>query len=397
MYCKFVIKLKSLKKSSIESVDNALVENKFKDYMHVKRNIEFEFRDVIRKINQNLNKCLVLLCGSSGDGKSHMLSHIKYFDEEKLLEGYELYNDATESEAPDMTAIDTLARVLEDFSDLCIDNGKEKKLVVAINIGTLINFITSPQGKKFKKLGKYVKEQEIASGRNKAYGYVENSMFQHVSFSDYQMFTLKKDGVGTDYLEELFGKVFSQNDNNPFYTAYTMNYDCAMASKCPVRMNYELLMDTNIQKAIIKRIVEVVIKDKAIVSTRDVLNLIYEILVHPDFDYNTLCGSGTSDVQYLTECVPWTTPMLLNEFEDVSPLLDCIRKHDILKVRYEQMDNDTISFHVMENIKDVFESLTKATPYETLGIITDVSKLGGLKPELKKVIYRFLVFEIYIF
>lgn len=391
MYCDFVIKLRALKKSSAESVDNALVENKFKEYMHVTRSVENELREAIKEINHNQNKCLLLLCGSSGDGKSHILSYLKYADEEKLLDDFVLHNDATESEAPNMTAIDTLASVLDEFSDEKLDNGEDKKLIVAINIGTLMKFISSSQGEKFQKLAAYVEERGITTGQNRTTGYRDNSIFQHVSFSDYQVFTLKEKGVGTDYLETLFGKIFSTDESNPFYSSYLSNNSCSMASRCPVRMNYELMLNPEIQKSVISRIIEVVIKDKAIVSTRDVLNAVYEILVHPDFDYTSLCGVVSSDIQYLSKCIPWTTPMLLNEFEDVSPLMDCIREHDILKVRQEDMDNAAIAFHSMENIKEVFDSLTVGTSYEILSSITDVSILGGIKPELKKVVYRFLV------
>lgn len=70
-----------------------------------------------------------------------------------------------------------------------------------------------------------------------------------------------------------------------------------MSARCPVRHNYEFLSEISNQKTIIERIVEIVIKDKAIVSTREVLNLIYDLMVHPDFDEKKI-GVGTSDVKY---------------------------------------------------------------------------------------------------
>ena len=391
MYCQFVTKLSILRKSSSESVDNALVENKFKEHMHVTRTVEDELREVLNKINSSQNKCLLLLCGSAGDGKSHMLSYLKYSDNERLLEDFELYNDATESSAPNMTAIDTLAAALNDFNDENLEILNNKKMVVAINIGTLVNFIESEQGKAFSKLKNYVVGAGIASGENLQQGYVEDSVFQHVSFSDYQIFSLTEEGVKTDYLEKLFAKIFEPSSDNTFYQAYCDNSNCTMASFCPIRMNYEFLMDNEVRKSIINKIVEVVVEDKAFVSTRDVLNLIYEILVHPYFDYQNLCNATYSNMNYLTKCIPWTTPMLLDEFEDVSPLLDSIRKHDILKIRQEKLDKETTSFHAMDNIKEVFDSITGDTSYKILNSITGLDVLGGKKPELKKVVYRFLV------
>lgn len=391
MYCQFVTKLSILRKSSSESVDNALIENEFKKHMHVKRSVEDELRNVLRKINSSQNKCLLLLCGSAGDGKSHILSYLKHSDDEKLLNDFELYNDATESSAPNMTAIDTLASALKDFNDENFDIPNNKKMVVAINIGTLVNFIESEQGKAFKKMKKYVIEAGIASGENLKQGYTEGSVFQQVSFSDYQVFTLTKQGVKTDYLEKLFAKIFEESSDNTFYQAYCDNSNCTMASSCPIRMNYEFLMNKEVRNSIINKIVEVVVEDKAIVSTRDILNLIYEILVHPDFDYQNLCNATFPNMNYLTKCIPWTTPMLIDEFEDVSPLLDSIRKHDILKIRQEKIDKEATSFHAMDNIKEVFDTVTEDTSYKILNSITGLDVLGAKKPELKKAVYRFLV------
>ena len=47
-------------------------------------------------------------------------------------------------------------------------------------------------------------------------------------------------------------------------------------------------------------------------------------------------------------------------------------------------------FHSLENIKEVFEKATDNTPYHVLNNLTDISVLGGIKPDLKKIIYRFI-------
>ena len=126
------------------------------------------------------------------------------------------------------------------------------------------------------------------------------------------MFSLKEDGVGTEYLEELLDKVFRNDEENPFFKAYTENSSCTLCQRCPVRHNFEFMSSPVHQKAIIKKIIEVVIKNKAIVSTREILNLMYDILVHPDFDYNTMCKAATSETKYLTKYIQCTTPMLLS-------------------------------------------------------------------------------------
>ena len=390
MNCDFIIQLSRLRKLSAESVENTNNFDPFKEYLHVERPVEMELRELLRNTNAKQQKCLVLLCGSAGDGKSHLISYLKNSDPEGLLTNYEPYNDATESSEPTLTSIDTLSDKLSAFNDdnYLLDDGK--KMIVAINLGTLNNFIESEKGKKFSKLKEYVENNGIFSGYSQGCAYIENSVFQHVSFSDYQVFSLGESGVETTFLEKLLEKIFRKSIDNPFYKAYIDNELCPMRQRCPVRHNFEFLSDPKNQKALIRRIVEVVIKDKAIVSTREVLNLLFDLMVHPDFDKNRI-SVGTSDIKYLTDYINWTTPMLLDEFEDISPFLNSIRKHDVLKSRNNETDDAATRFHSLDNIHDVFANATQDTPYQILNNLTDISILGGIKIELKKILYRFIV------
>lgn len=115
--CKFTNELNRLRKSSSDSIDNVEKFDGFKEYMHVTRTAEEDLKSILRKINLSGKKSLVLLCGSAGDGKSHLLSYLKNSDEENLIANYTVYNDATESSAPSMTAIQTLRVLLKDFRD----------------------------------------------------------------------------------------------------------------------------------------------------------------------------------------------------------------------------------------------------------------------------------------
>lgn len=389
MACEFIVQLSKLRKSSAESVENTNAFNHFKEYLHVERQVEIELRKLLRSVNEKQGKCLVLLCGSAGDGKSHLISYLNNYDSENLLQNYELYNDATESSEPTLTAIDTLVQKLVDFDDEHYEIQSGKKMIIAINLGTLNNFIESEKGKAFSKLRKYVEDNGILSSYAQEPGYIEDSVFQHVSFADYQVFSLSENGIQTDFLEKLLGKVFSQDNDNPFYQAYKSEDNCPLCQRCPVRHNFEFLSDPTNQKALIHRIVQVVIINKSIVATRDVLNLLYDLIVHPDFEKSKI-SVGTSDVQFLNDYINWTTPMLMNEYADISPLINSIRKHDVLRQRNANTDEEATRFHSLENIKKVFDETTQNTPYIVLNSISDVSVLGGIKPELKKVVYRFI-------
>lgn len=390
MACEFIMQLSKLRKSSAESVENTNAFNHFKEYLHVERYVEIELRKLLRSVNEKQGKCLVLLCGSAGDGKSHLISYMKNSDTEGLLDGYELYNDATESSEPTLTSIDTLADKLTNFDDEHYDNADGSKMIIAINLGTLNNFIESEKGKSFIKLRKYVEENDILSSYAQETGYKDNSVFQHVSFADYQVFSLSENGIQTVFLENLLEKVFSQNEDNPFYQSYKKGEtNCQLCQRCPVRHNFEFLSDSKNQQVLIHRIVQAVIIDKTIVATREVLNLLYDLIVHPDFDKQKI-SIGTSDVQYLNDYISWTTPMLLSEYEDISPLINAMRSHDVLRNRTAIADEEATRFHSLDNIEKVFEDTAKGTPYIALNTISNVSQLGGIKPELKKIIYRFI-------
>ena len=152
--CKFTNELNRLRKSSSDSIDHVEKFDGFKKYMHVTRTAEEDLKDILRRVNASGKKTLVLLCGSAGDGKSHLLSYLKNSDEERLIDNYVVYNDATESSAPSMTAIQTLNNLLDSFKDYNLDIPGQN-VILAINLGVLSNFIESEYGYGFKILKKY--------------------------------------------------------------------------------------------------------------------------------------------------------------------------------------------------------------------------------------------------
>lgn len=387
MTCEFIPQLSKLRKLSEESVENTESFDAYNRYMHVERPLEEELRTILRLVKSSDKKALVLLCGSAGDGKSHLISYLKNSDEEKLLEDFATYNDATESDEPTKTSVETLAKKLVAFNDENYCNEGTEKLILAINIGTLNNFIQSEEGDNYSALRHYVNEQQIVSGLNKVTRYIPDSAFQHVSFSDYQLFGISENGIKDSFLVSLLEKIFAQENENPFYTAYKKCENCTFMKRCPVRDNYQLMFDPMVRSEIIRRIVDVVLINKTIVTPRDVLNLIYDLIVHPEFNTSKL---SKQDVEFIDAYLSWTTPMLLAEYADISNLLNMVGSTDSLNFRNETLDSNAVSFHSLENIEAEFDNATKGTPYNFLKDLTNISLLGGTKPELKKLIFKFI-------
>ena len=103
--CKLIDVLSKLRKSSKESIDNTEVFDGFKEYMHVERKAETDLINLIKNVNDSGRKTLILLCGSAGDGKSHLLAYLK--NKTDLLNNYNIINNATKSVSPTQTAIET--------------------------------------------------------------------------------------------------------------------------------------------------------------------------------------------------------------------------------------------------------------------------------------------------
>lgn len=391
MSCNFVKQLARLRKLSSDSVDRPESFSELNRYMHVTRVVENELKDLLRKVKERDEKTLILLCGSAGDGKSHLLSFLKNEDEDGLLAGIDICNDATASAVPHLTAIDTLADRLQEFNDQNLDSQSAKKLILAINLGVLNKFIESEKGANFSALKAYVERSEIFSSFTKQYEYREGSPFQHVSFSDFHLYTLKDGEIKTEYLNQLFEKVFDQTDDNPFYRCYKdQEQNCTHCSECPVKHNYELLFTPTIRESIINQLVEVSIKEKVVITTREILNFIYDILVHSTFsekDYFTKQNYFKQLEKYLEH----TTPVLAYEQADVSQLLNSVRKHDFLKYRTAELDEFSLSFHTSSDVRPFFEKAIKGTPYEKFSELTDHLNFVESSHYLKENLYRFII------
>lgn len=340
--------LKVLRGSSKEAVENINAFNPFKKYMHIKRNLEDELIGIIEQARKSEHKQLVLVCGSVGDGKSHLLSYLKH--EKKVLDDFYLHNDATESLSPDMTSIETLDQVLTGFRDENIENGRNERVIIAINLGTLNNFIDSEIGGHYKKLKQYISKQEILESYTHVSAYDAHNFFQHINFSDYHLYELTKKGNHIDsfYVRELMNKLVAEHEQNPFYKQYQQCKECRLANSCPIKHNYELLKEKQVQAAIIEVLVEAMIKHKIIISTRSLLNFFYDILVGQEFSKGTYINLNYEDrpKAYIKSLLP----NLLYTHPDYSNVLEQISKLDPMSIRSESVDEIIVRFNILDDV-----------------------------------------------
>lgn len=389
MSCSFISVLRQLSNLSCDAVANVDSFGELKKYLHVRRSPEDALRNLLSRIENVPHKQLVLLCGSAGDGKSHLLSHLK--NEERLLDNYIVINDATESDAPNHTAISTLAKKIVAFSDANIDNGNAEKIILAINLGMLNNFIDSDEGKGFSLLRRYVENNNIFS-IDVGLSLNPDSYFQHVDFSDYQLYSLTEQGAKSDYLKQLFRKIFAKTNDNPFYNAYCQNANCDLHTRCPIRNNFEFLSDETVQDVLVQKIIETSIKHKLVVTSRDVLNFVYDAIVPHEFDENAFWKCFKYPAKFLENYIKYTTPMLVFDNKGTSSLLDHMAELKVDNGNAEKRDSELLDFYASDEVTANIAAKLDDSCYKQVIVGCDLPSIDGER-ELKKYLYKFIMYQ----
>ena len=117
-----------LSQHSVDSVQNGKSFTEWDEYMHVDRPIEDKLYVKMDEIDA-AGGGIVLLVGSAGDGKSHLLSRIRQMSD---WGDSSFYNDATASSSPKKTAIDTLKEALTDYKDANLYKQNTKRLLIQL-------------------------------------------------------------------------------------------------------------------------------------------------------------------------------------------------------------------------------------------------------------------------
>jgi DNA phosphorothioation-dependent restriction protein DptF len=388
-----ISELSRLKQSSKEAVENTEEFNKFKQYMHVERPFENELKKIIEEIQQIEKPHLVLVCGSVGDGKSHLISYLKATNPE-LFSNTNIHNDATESFSPNETSIDTLNKQLANFTDTILHSGEfedHNHLVVAINLGTLSNFLNSKYQDDFNILREFVKAHKIIEEEQSNYDVNIELPFRFINLSDYHLYELTPEGITSSLQESLLEKICNNNKNNPFYDSYLQHCqnNCAVADICPVKKNFEMLTKERVRKQIISQLAELNIKYKSIISTRTYLDFIYHILVHDELEQ---LGSSNKNKIKKMSTSQYLSALLPNRFYDYSEKTEIfreIKKFEPGTNRTDQLDQLIITFFNTSKVLDIYKKYITDETINELNLLPILS--SEIKVDLKKQLFISLI------
>lgn len=286
-------------------------------FLHIVRPPEEQLRDLVRSTKADSSK-LILLCGNVGDGKSHLLSYLRQTD---ALTGFEIHNDATESFDPSKTNLETLTeRVLTEFADANIGSSA-KRLILAINLGVLANLYDEADKDRYSQLCEFIKAARLLERNPSQTAPTRN--FAHVDFTASPVVDLFADEVSAPLFRHLLDRIFSTDEENPFFKAYSESPPDDIAA-----INYAFLLNENSRRAFERLLIQAVIKHKVVFSVREFL----------DFLADSLTGRGGPMTGAVNERLAEFLPFALFESAD-SPLTDAFRKSDPVLVRSPRADS----------------------------------------------------------
>jgi DNA phosphorothioation-dependent restriction protein DptF len=330
---KLLSMLRVLQSSSKESVVNADSFGTLRDYMHVERTIQLELEKLLIEVKKDEKPSLILLCGSVGDGKSHLLAFMKE-NFPSLLSDVIIHNDSTESFNPQQNSLEALEQVLASYDNV---NAAGKSVIIAINLGVLHNFYRRQrEAGRFGALCDFIDSCGIFDRPDKRIN--EEGAFKLLNFAETQPYMLTKEGAKSPFFLELFNKVTNKSEENPFYNAWLQDRNKGISSAAHV--NYYLMQQAAVKESIVQSLIEAMIKQKVFISTRTFYNFLYEIVV----PVNNKIGDIESSIE-----VEDMLPNLMYGHPDRSPLLAALNEVDPLKTRLESTDRLISDFMLSSN------------------------------------------------
>ncbi len=271
--------LSILSKSSPYAVSTEREQNQdlladYKSYIYIKTDIEADFKQALLSAKKDE---IIFLCGSSGDGKSEILT--QYSQKHKTTHDFHL--DATHSFNPSQTAIHALDERFSQFKE------NDKPLVIGINIGMLGNYAEEGADQHND-----VKASIKAFLENKTYDIPQNHTF--LDFERYPKFTLGHEVSTSDFAAQFLARLTQQTLDNPFYALY--DSEVKKSGHSTLTANYALLGLDSVQKNIIALLLKArLIKDQFL-TARALLDFVFQILAMDGYLFDNLFSGADNEL-----------------------------------------------------------------------------------------------------
>ena len=254
--------LSVLSKSSPYSVSTIRIgeqpdEYKYKEYLYVKPDIAVDFEGKLKEAPTN---SILFLCGSSGDGKSEVLTRLCNKPE---FQNVLFHLDATHGKTQHGTAVDSLNELFDT------QKKQQCKLAVGINIGMFQKFIKfgSERHRDIKNMFTLFLKNRHEKGFQ-----CSNAIFY--DFETYPRLDFTKGRVESEFVARFLRALTRDSDENPFHSLYC--YEKKIESQ--LAYNFQLLREKAFQNALIYLFGVIRLYNEQFLVPRLFVDFIYQLL-----------------------------------------------------------------------------------------------------------------------
>lgn len=270
-----------------------------KDYLYITPQIQIDFETALDEaIAQPLKNRIICLCGSSGDGKSEILTKLYH----KFSNSLDFHLDATHSSQQHRSAVDCLDERFDKLKE------SKKSLAIGINIGMLQKFIKqgAERHDDIKALFEaYFENRQIKGYRHKNASFYDFECYPRLDFSE--------NTITSNFISAFLNKLTARTEENPFYEYYLL--EAKTDSK--VARNFEVLSSLHFQKQLIELFGLARLMDEQFLIPRIFVDFIYQIVTKEHED--GIIGNVFSNLD--------------NEFSQ------CFKKLDPISTRSAELDS----------------------------------------------------------
>ena len=254
--------------------------DQLKEQLFVKQEIETELQ---RYLDVAKPGEIIFLCGSSGDGKSEILTRCK--SNARYQQRFSFHLDATHSFAPRQSAIDALNDLFSNHHQY------SSPLLIGINTGMLANF--AREGAECHLAIRTAIDSFLSADQEESRPYRSG----HCSFFDfehYPKFQFNEKKQYSSFIKTLLDNLTRNDDSNLFQ--FIFRHDETVNPELKEVANYKLLCLPGVQDVLITQLFKArLIKDQ-FVTTRTLLDFLHHLLMGPGYLFDNLFTGAENDL-----------------------------------------------------------------------------------------------------
>lgn len=267
---------------SVTTVTNRQKDDfdQLKEQLFVKQEIETELQRYldVAKLGE-----IIFLCGSSGDGKSEILTRCQ--SDPRYQRRFSFHLDATHSFAPQQSAIDALNNLFANHHQ------QSYPLLIGINTGMLANF--AREGAECHQVLRSAIDSFL-SGQHDASRPYRNENCIFFDFEHYPKFQFNENKNYSSFIKTLLDNLTRDDDNNFFQ--FIFRRDEAVNPDLKEVANFKLLCMPGVQNVLITQLFKArLIKDQ-FVTTRTLLDFLHHLLMGPGYLFDNLFTGAENDL-----------------------------------------------------------------------------------------------------